>query len=67
MTKSSLARVRNAANRRQLILATGGRRVDLLLEGVAAEALSQLETQDSRSATEIISALIIRERARRIA
>lgn len=58
-TPSTVARRKNARERRDRMLAEGGRRLDLLLPANAAKALDRLETSSGESATGVISGLLL--------
>lgn len=64
-SKATIARRRNAAARRTRILEEGGRRLELLLEGPAAEALDRLMALDGADATKVVSGLLLRSARRR--
>lgn len=58
-TPTTVARRKNARERRDRMLAEGGRRLDLLLPAIAAKALSKLESSSGQSATGVISDLLL--------
>lgn len=64
-SKATVARRRNAKERRARVQGDGGRRVDLLLPPDAAEALARLEATTGDSATAVITGLLLQARGRR--
>lgn len=56
---ATLARRKNARERRDRVLADGGRRLELLLLPDAAKALTKLERDRHEAATVIIAELLI--------
>jgi hypothetical protein len=64
-SKATLARRRNAQARRDRVLGEGGRRLELLLQPDAAQALIDLEQKTGGNATQVISGLLLRSAKRR--
>jgi hypothetical protein len=64
-SKRTQARRRNAAVRRERIIEEGGRRLEILIEADAAQALEHLEHATGDNATGVISKLLLRSAARR--
>jgi hypothetical protein len=64
-SRATIARRKNAKERRSRVLAEGGRRVELLLAADAARALSALEAATGGSATAVVSGLLLEEARRR--
>lgn len=57
---ATMARRKNARDRRERVLAEGGRRIEVLLLPDAAAALTALEEGSGDTATTIITGLLIR-------
>lgn len=64
-TAQTLARRRLARERRERVLADGGRRLELLLLPDAAKALGTLERDTGETATTVISDLLLQAANRR--
>lgn len=64
-SRATIARRKNAKERRKRVLAEGGRRVELLLEPDAAKALNKLESTTGDSATAVVSGLLLQATSRR--
>lgn len=58
-TPATVARRKNARERRDRILAEGGRRLEILLLGDATAALDKLEKRSGDTATGVISGLLL--------
>lgn len=58
-SRATVARRKNARERRDRVLAEGGRRLDLLLPVDAAKALHRLESSSGDTATTVISGLLL--------
>ncbi|HEY1035515.1 MAG TPA: hypothetical protein VGE09_11100 [Pseudoxanthomonas sp.] len=57
-SRATIARRKNARERRTRVLADGGRRIELLLEAPAAKALDKLEATTGDSATAVVTGLL---------
>jgi len=64
-SRATIARRKNAKERRSRVLAEGGRRLELLLPPDAAEILARLEARDGATATAIIIGLLLQAESRR--
>lgn len=64
-SRATIARRKNAKDRRRRILAEGGRRVELLLLPDAAHALERLEATTGDNATAVISGLLLQAKGKR--
>lgn len=64
-SKATIARRKNARERRTRVVADGGRRVELLLEEPAAKALGRLEATTGDSATAVITGLLLQATSRK--
>jgi hypothetical protein len=64
-SRATVARRKNARERRARILKEGGRRVELLLPVDAAKALTKLEETTGDTATAVISGLLLQARKRK--
>lgn len=64
-SRTTIARRRNARERRERVLAGGGRRIELLLEAPAAKELARLEQTTGDPAVAIITGLLLRDGNRR--
>lgn len=58
-SRATLARRKNAKERRTRVLAEGGRRVDVLLTREPADVLDELEASSGENATSVISGLLL--------
>ena len=64
-SRATVARRKNARERRTRILAEGGRRLELLLEGPATKALDRLEKTTGDNATAVITGLLLQATSRK--
>lgn len=62
---ATIARRKNARERRTRILAEGGRRLELLLSPPATQALDRLQHRDAATATEVVEGLLLQAANRR--
>lgn len=53
--------VRNATKRRREVLAAGGRRLELLLQPEAAQALERVQNETGETALDAVSRLLLAE------
>lgn len=58
-SRATIARRKNAKERRSRVVADGGRRVELLLGVDAARALSNIEAATGQGATAVITGLLL--------
>lgn len=64
-SRSTIARRKNAKERRTRVLADGGRRLELLLSSDAAKALVRLEAATGDNATAVITGLLLQAASRK--
>lgn len=64
-SRTTIARRRNAKERRERVLADGGRRLELLLPPEAAKALAKLEHTTGDPAVAIVTGLLLQAANRR--
>ena len=64
-SRATIARRKNARERRTRVLADGGRRIELLLEAPAAKALDKLEAATGDTATAVVTGLLLQATSRR--